>query len=325
MMTDKTEKLRLLSQIILTEEHPGKLRAACYELYDLFSEIAGFDDSDQNLESQNGTLLPTGKAISPVNAARCLWDFKRTYQFARGVRAAISELKNRFFSERIEILYAGCGPFAPLIVPLLDKFSPGEINLTLLDYHAASIASVRKIFERLNFERFSAVFIQTDAALYKHPREIHLVICETMQNTLADETQTANTFNLATQLCEGGIFLPEKVSIEVCLANFGTENGARKRIELGRIFELEAERIRRNPALAFPPVRLKIAAQAKQQSSSFVILTKVRIFDSIRLDDYDSAITYPKFINDAPEIENAASIEFSYVIDEKPHFEYKIF
>jgi hypothetical protein len=145
-----------------------------------------------------------------------------------------------------------------------------------------------------------------------------------MQNTLADETQTANTFNLAPQLCERGIFLPEKISVEVCLANSGTENGARKRSGLGRILELDAEQVRRNPALGFPPVRLKIPGRAKQPGSSFVILTKVRIFDRFRLDDYDSAITYPKFITDAPAIENAASIEFSYVIDQKPHFEYKI-
>jgi hypothetical protein len=324
MMTNETEKLRLLAQILLTGENPAGLRVACHELYDLFCEIAGLDDSDQNLAVQNGTLLSTGKAISPVNAARCLWDFKRTYQFVRGIGAAALELKNRFPTERIEILYAGCGPFASLIVPLLDRFSPDEISLTLLDYHAASIASVKRLFEKLNFEKFNAVFIQTDASQYKHSRRIHLVICETMQNTLANETQTANTFNLAPQLCEGGIFLPEKISIEVCLANSGTENGAGKHIDLGRILELEAEKIRRNQALGFPPVQFKIPAQAKQPGLRFAILTKIRIFDCFRLDDYDSAITYPKFINDAPEIENADSIEFSYVIDQKPHFEYKI-
>jgi hypothetical protein len=322
-MTRKAEKLRLLSQIILTEKNPAKLRAACLELYDLFSEITGFDDSDNSSEIQNGTLLPTGKAISPINAARCLWDFKRTYEFLRAVRAAITELKNRFPREKIEILYAGCGPFAPLIVPLLDKLSPADINLTLLDYHAPSIAVVKRIFEKLNYDEFNAVFIQTDAACYKHPREIQLVICETMQSTLAKETQTAITLNLAPQLCERGIFLPEKVSVEVCMVNLPKESGERERINLGRIFELEAEKIRQNPLLDFPRTALKIPAQAKGRNLCFMILTKVLIFDSFRLDDYDSAITYPKRLSPKPDIEASEILEFFYNFGEKPHFEYK--
>ena len=187
MPVDPSERLSRLSQIILTEENPSALRTACHGLYDFFCEIAGFDDSEKRAGIQNGTTLPTGVAISPVNAARCLWDFKRTYEFMRAVQAALAKLKKRFAPEKIEILYAGCGPFASLIVPLLNEFSPGEINLSLLDYHAASIASVRRIFERLNFCEFDPAFVQTDAARYRHPRALHLIICETMQTALAND------------------------------------------------------------------------------------------------------------------------------------------
>ena len=324
MTASPTEKLRLLSQIILTEENPSALRAACHELYDFFCELAGLDTSAGG-EIQSHTILPTGRAISPAAAARCLWDFKRTCEFMRAVRAAIEELKTRIAPEKIEILYAGCGPFAPLIVPVIERFSPAGINLTLLDYHAASLASVGRIFERLDLGEFDPVLIEADAAHYRHPRPLHLVVCETMQTGLTDETQVANCLNLAPQLAESGIFLPGKVSVELCLRTGLNALGTGERIDLGTIFELDAEKIRRRAAFEFPPLRIKIPAHAKSEKLRFKILTRVEIFESFRLNEYDSAVTYPKPFNVAVEGQNADSIELTYVIDQKPRFEYEIY
>ncbi len=98
-----TEKFDSLTRIILTEKNSGKLRTACYELYDFFCEIAGFSDSDENVDIQNGTILSNGKAISPVNAARCLWEYKRTAAFLRGILAAMLELKIIFHMKKSKL------------------------------------------------------------------------------------------------------------------------------------------------------------------------------------------------------------------------------
>lgn len=324
-MSIPNKTLYSLAQTILTENsHPGKLRSACYELYDFFCEIAEFDDSEEDPNIQNGTILSSGKAISPVNAARCLWDFQRTSQFLRGVLAAIIELKKRFSNDQIEIVYAGCGPFAPLITLLLSKFSPEELNLTLLDYHQYSITTVKKIFQKLDYDKFNAEFIQTDATTYLHPRKLHLVVSETMQNSLVNETQTAITLNLAPQLCENGVFVPQSIYVELCLANFGKEFGERERINIGKILELDAEKNRQKPETRFLPVLLEIPIEAKNKDLQMMLLTKIQIFDSFKLDDYDSAISYPKLLRPNPNIENETQIEFSYILDKNPHFEYKI-
>ena len=46
MTLDPSKKIKRLSQIILTEENPCALRAACHELYDFFYELADFDVSE---------------------------------------------------------------------------------------------------------------------------------------------------------------------------------------------------------------------------------------------------------------------------------------
>lgn len=323
-MQNPKEKLASLTEIILSEnENPGRLRTVCRELYDFFCEIAGLDDQSQDSDIQDGTILSSGKAISPVNAARCLWEYKRTTEFTRGVLAAIVELKKRFPREKIEIVYAGCGPFATLVTPLLDRFSPAEINLTLLDYHEFSLQSAKKIFRELELEKFAPVFVRADACTYQHPREIHLVITETMQNALVNETQTAITLNLAPQLRDGGIFVPQNISVEVCLVNFQKEFAEKERILLGAILELDAAQIKQKGFDNFPAVTIKTPAE-NGGNFKLMMLTNIEIFGSHRLGNYDSSITYPKFIRPLLDSTKPRAIEFSYILDEKPRFEHKV-
>jgi len=319
------EKLNLLTQIILNDENPGNLRAACFELYALFCEIVGLKEDVEETQAHDGTILSQGRAISPLQAALCIREYKRTSQFLCGVLAAINELKKRFPNEKIEILYAGIGPFATLITPLLDKFSPDELNLTLLDYHDFSIDAAKKIFQAFDLEKFNARFIRTDACSYKHPRPIHLVISETMQNALQNETQTAITLNLAPQLCENGIFVPQKIFIEAVFVNLKKEFGEKERIYAGKILELDAEKIKQNPSLNFPTVDVKIPNEAKERDLDLRLFTEIRIFDSFALKDYQSSISYPVKIRPDIDVKTTNSVEFLYILDEKPHFEHRVF
>lgn len=319
-MTQPISKLKSLSETILNEDIPEDLRTACYELYALFCEIIELDENKPS-KTHEGTILSKGKAISPLNAARCLWEYKRTSEFLRGVLAAINELQHRFPDEKIEILYAGCGPFASLITPLLVKFSPAELNLTLLDYHDFSINAAKKIFQTFGFDKYNVEFIQTDACTYKHARQIHLVISETMQNALLNETQTAITLNLAPQICANGIFVPQNISVSASFANLGKEFGEKERIHLGKILELDAEKVRQQISPAFPAVSVEIPNEVKEKNLDLMLVTQIRIFDPYRLDDYESSITYPKKFRPNFDITRSTSIEFCYILDEKPHFE----
>lgn len=146
-----------------------------------------------------------------------------------------------------------------------------------------------------------------------------------MQNALRNETQTAITLNLAPQLCENGIFVPQQIFVEAVFVNLKKEFGERERIYAGKILDLDAEQIKQNPSLDFPKVCLKIPNEAKEKDLDLRLFTQIRIFDSFGLKDYQSSISYPIKIRPDIDVKTTNSVEFSYILDEKPHFEYRVF
>ncbi len=320
-----------IEDLLSIESDFGKLRNAANEYYANLSAISGIGDDSENGEDDEPTILKSGKAISPKDAARCVLDFARTSAFLRGINSAIDTAKKRFPSEKIEILYAGCGPFAPLAIPFGLKFSADEICFTLIDIHAPSIDSAERIFQTLDLKDFIGEFIQTDAALFQaaNGKKFHIIITETMQKALEKEPQVAITLNLAKQLRENGIFIPQKILIEACLADFqkeftmsSGEKLERRRINLGNIFELSVENSTDENTLFLPKI-LEIPSGIKTEMC-LMLLTKIEIFDSFRLDDYDSGITYASILRDFTEIEAGQKIEFRYIRGENPHFAYRL-
>ena len=169
------------------------------------------------------SLLPGGVAINPQAAAHCVRDYQRSVVFIRGVHAAISALKFRFADTPLEILYAGCGPFATLLMPLLGKFAPGDLNITLLDIHQSSLDSAELVLEKFGLGAHAVNTVQGDACVYKHPQKLHLVIAETMQKSLEQEPQFAVTANLAPQVLTEGIFIPQRIEVSLSLADLEKE------------------------------------------------------------------------------------------------------
>ena len=69
-----------------------------------------------------------GVALSPRHAKECLYDYIRTARFIKGVYKAINSAKEKFVDEVLEVVYAGCGPLATLIIPLLSYYDSKKIS-----------------------------------------------------------------------------------------------------------------------------------------------------------------------------------------------------
>jgi hypothetical protein len=336
-------QLKQITDELLFQSHPGKLRVAAIRLHSLFSAITGIDDNSDNPADSFDILLPSGRAISPKDAARCTLDSTRTYKFLRGIHAALLEARKRFPQGPIEILYVGCGPFAPLAIPLTTQFKASQLQFTLLDIHGRSLDSVQQIMQTLGLSAFVRNYIKDDAASYIHRRRgpLHMVIIETMQRALENEPQVAITLNLAPQLCQGGILIPEKITVDACLydpnkewltrpaesnesaASLDTLNPGRVRINLGRVFEIPSEKsfdFRANTRL--PMVMLDIPIEVDERLK-LMLVTTVTVFKSFVLDEYESGITCPVILHDFGRIENGARIGFQYALGNKPGLKYR--
>lgn len=338
---------QIAGELLSPQADDNRLKAAAAGLYSLCSSITGIAERSDHADDSDGTRLPSGEAISPEDAARCVLDYSRTSKFLRGLYAAILEARERFPDVAIEILYAGCGPFAPLAIPLTTRFSSAEIKFTLLDVHKRSLDAARRIFQVLGKSSFVRDYIQCDAASYKNeaPHAIHVVIVETMQAALEREPQVAITMNLAPQLCPGGIFLPERIAVACYLcdltkefpplpagadaANSLSEGGrGRVRVNLGRVIDLTAVSCRNLLAASNSDghggtsLASKLLTIPEDVDGEFYLMlsTAITVFDSIALDEYESGLTFPRILCDAGTMRGVKVIEFEYHLGDKPGF-----
>lgn len=176
-------------------------------------------------QRQNEVQLKGGFALSSFDAAICIDEYIRTARFLKGVHMAICEVLDRFEGRKINILYAGCGPYATLILPLLPLFGPDQLDLLLLDINDDSLKSVSNLLTDIGLGGYTVNLLKGNAIQYQTPasRPLHLVVSETMFRALIREPQVAITENLAPQLVDGGLLIPQQIHVDMGFSFFGKE------------------------------------------------------------------------------------------------------
>jgi hypothetical protein len=253
---------------------PGDIKLAADALYDLLFAIAPVP------EKSFDTPLPSGKALSPWLAAMCVTDSMRTAVYLRGAEQALREGGPR------EVLYAGCGPFAPLALPLMHLHP--EARFTFLDIHPQAIDSVR-ILTR-HFGLTNCELVVGDATRYEAERA-DVVIVETMQSALAKEPQVAVFHHLSRN---GVTMIPQNVSVEVVLIDGAAETGRAMgrplppdaRIPLGTVVDLRSNVFELSVQVPDVPAGRYTVAY----------FTRIEVFGEHTLDEYQSGLTYPKIL-----------------------------
>jgi hypothetical protein len=314
--------LRSIADTILDESSSQlRLQAALDEYSQLCARVSGIQP-DAGFNSQAGDqLLAEGVAIGPRAAAHCITDYQRTVVFIRGVYAAINDsiTKQQQRSDRppLNILYAGCGPFATLLMPLLERFDPGALDITLLDIHAESLASVGRLISHFGLEFYDIATVKADASTYQHHTPLHLIIAETMQKALEQEPQLAVTANLVPQLLPKGVFIPQQVRVQLCLADpasFMTAVSAiavsscqHKRF-VAELISLNQSHIshimdtlEKDPGSGSYQVvatELIMPADEGAQGRELFMFTQVVVYGDYTLDDFDAEITLPSGVHD---------------------------
>lgn len=339
-MGAERSRLHTITDAILDRDSdPSQLLDAVNALHGLCATIVGLRPETDGSDADRETRLDQGRALAPRDAARCILDLARTSAFLRGCHDSVVMLLERFGGRPINVLYSGCGPFAPLALPLTTRFGPDRLRITFVDAHAYSTDSVNRLIEAFDASAWCASVRCGDAMSYVHPasEDLHMVIIETMQKTLEHEPQVALTQKLAPQLVEGGVLVPERIRLSACLADMSAEFSfhdstssghapspapERRRFSLGPILELTADGLRfpveNNGGGRQPETTEVVIPDKVTELSDLMVRTTVDVFGDHRLDDYDSGITYPTLIHTLGRLRPDDRLEFSYEMGPSP-------
>ncbi|HEX6124292.1 MAG TPA: hypothetical protein VFZ23_02865 [Pyrinomonadaceae bacterium] len=316
------DELRRITQTLLDPlRSASSLRTEVLQLRSIFERAGGFmTDADADIASGE-TITDGGVAISPAMAAMCLDDFTRTVQFLRGVFDAITELRHRITDRPVRVLYAGCGPFAPLVVPVMSVLPSEAAQFTLLDIHEQSIVSAERVVRHLGLGDRVQAFVVADATRYRidHHSQPDLMIVEMMRAVLESEPQVAVTGHLLSE-APGAMIVPQEVKIDLVLVDPSREHSvnetapARDRVPLRTVFYLGRDDLGSGSEGSvtvripdFDPNRYRLT-----------LFTTVEVYGDHMLKDYDSGITCPKKLRMDGEIRSGDEIEFTYETGRRP-------
>lgn len=209
------EKLEIIVSNLLASTTALEEIDCAKQLASFYNIILSEKIPNASFHSKTPITIAGGIALSSRHALDCLEDPLRTIRFIKGIHQALLDCFVRFPSEKINVLYAGCGPGAPLIIPLLSTFEASQLSVTLIDINDSSLSSVKAIIDYLNIQNYFNELVLTDATTYQFPKQLdlHLLISETMDKALTVEPQVRITQQLAPQLAQGGILIPEEIKV----------------------------------------------------------------------------------------------------------------
>lgn len=283
----------------------------------------------QILEKKEATKTGGGIALSPSDALACMKDPIRTVRFIKGVYFGIKDLHKKYQHITLNILYAGCGPVAPLILPLLHLFSKEEISITLVDIHPESMEIAKSLIRKLNASDYFADYVIADATVYSFPTEIplHCLISETMDKALTIEPQVEILKNLSHQIEPDGIQIPERIELQMTYSFFSKrpffktdhpkveEPYTSYTKEIFPHFHIDK---RNSNSLNIP--YSSIAYNKPEEiinAPDICILTRVVIYDAIVLEDAQSLITNPYCVTNFYTFKEDV-FKLEYTIDPHP-------
>ena len=231
--------------------------------------------------------LASGLAISPVQAALCAREPLRSAAFMRGLMLAVTQRLR--MDGPVRVLYAGCGPFALLALPVM----------ALLAGHVSA-------------------FVCADAARFRIPAQAmpQVIISETMNTALGKEPQVAILRNLHVQ-APAAALLPAAVTVHLGLPRRAPGVAC---VEWGGVFALHAQAIMAWQGAAqdgrsLPGARIRLPAGLAQAPR---LLTRIRVHGDVVLGDYDSSLNLPLPLPGNPSLAGGELLDFSYRLGNAP-------
>lgn len=326
MVSDRL-KLKELTLVLLDENHPTHtLRPELLEVISLLTAHSNIEQLRSTNIDDGQTFTSNGLALSPTMAAMCADDYCRTIRFIRGLYHAIKDKLLLEPSSEVRVLYAGCGPFALLSVPLMTLFSPYQLQFSLLDIHADSIESVRQLVAKVGLQDYVKDYIEADASHYTPVKDmsIDIILVEVMQACLVKEPQVSVSHNLLNLFPQAEL-IPQKISLKVGHSQrWNSEDNlsmsSEKWQHLGVVFELTKNQIlswgeELSTQLKGSSIRIP---EQLAQGSMVMVFTDIHVYKNQTLTFPDCGLNSPISLHNIFDYKLGEELVFTYQTGSNP-------
>jgi Methyltransferase domain len=226
--------------------------------------------------------------------------------FATGIKDAIGDLLQQFPGKTIQVLDAGCGPYALLPLLATQFFSPQQVQFTVVDIFEENLASAKTLISNPGLTAYFSDFILTDATTFQWPGKAgpDIVISETMNKAFEKEPQVAITLNLAVQMPPHGIKLPQTISVTLQKINASLQQKAlavskndmpdysKFETELGMVLTLDKSSTL-STITGQPLYSIVIPAYYDEARHKLQYFTTITVYKNYQLERSDCSLTLP--------------------------------
>lgn len=316
MNAARAELARIARAIADPQRPLASLVADMEGLRRLAERHCGLSMTDPGCMTDGESQLASGRAISPVQAALCAREPLRSAAFMRGLMLAVTQRLR--MDGPVRVLYAGCGPFALLALPVMALLDARQVQFVMLEVHAHTLDYARGLVGKLGYAGHVSAFVCADAARYRIPAHAlpQVIISETMNTALGKEPQVAILRNLHVQ-APAAALLPAAVTVHLGLPRRAPGVAC---VEWGGVFALHAQAIMAWQGAAqdgrsLPGARIRLPAGLAQAPR---LLTRIRVHGDVVLGDYDSSLNLPLPLPGNPSLAGGELLDFSYRLGNAP-------
>lgn len=302
--------------------------------------ISSIAESDLIKESKKNLKLDGGIAISPSFAASCLVDSKRTNIFVKGIFDAIEKLKDEGKKE-VHIFYAGTGPYATLLLPIMASFDPGFVQCSLLEVNEISLNCLREVIASFGFNNHVKEFILADATKYEFDAnsKVDILLSETMCSGLMLEPQVPIVMNLIPQLSDPFILIPQNIKLTLAFMKdfrvYYPNAESREQdychrltclldVNIEEVVKFSKQIDAAKSEWRFPTKEINISLNDASTFHNLVVLTEIQVFESNKISLFESDITRPVSLMEFENIKKDQKFTIRYKVDKDPGFIYQM-
>lgn len=277
-------------------------------------------------ETHTSYINATGVVMAVKDAINTVNDIYRVKAFIRGINQALDAHPARNAAQPLHLVYPACGPFAPLLLPLISYYQqhglgPQQLRVTLIDIQPGASKVLQQLVDDLEIQDYIHAIHCQDVMHYQPEHRIDVLVMEALQHGFSREGHLAFARHLRQFLSPDAIMIPEKITVSAMM-NAGQREYVdqwetqdrthsslldtaivEERTELGEVFSLTLDTLRKLTVIPLGDSAELIECNQLQiptgisniNQKSLLLTATATTFGQEQIREYDSGISHPLY------------------------------